>query len=169
MKSISRFFVLGLALMLPLVQAQAAAEGVRSAVSQMQTDVAAAKDKESFVAASKAFFSSLESVSASDRASAVKELKSGLTYDAQRKVDALIAAADAGVLSQDEINARAVEIAKSSAPTGAAWDGNGALVTGGVVLVILGALLITVGGGGGGGYYYDPFCYWDYYYGYVCY
>lgn len=182
MKKCSQLFVLALSILIPFTQTQMASasldSSVKAAVSTMSSEVASAKSKEAFAATAQKFLKNIEN--ASDKSKAIAELKSTLTFEAQRKVDALLADIDTGVLTNAEVQAKVTEIAKSSQSTGAAWEGGTLLIAGGIILVVLG--VVALSGGSvyvGTTYYCDPYdyysscyvptCYYDYYYGTVCY
>ena len=184
MKALSSLIVLALSIAMPMAQAQAQSQStevtlgdLRSAVNQLHSDLSSDQSKETFTSSSKTFFAKLQSLGPADRAAAVTELKSSLPYEAQDQVDALVDAASAGTLTNDQINARVLAIAKSSQISGAAWDAGPTYFIGGVVIFVLGILLLS------GGHVtfsatpayeppyppvYYPRCYNDPYYGLTC-
>ena len=143
MKRFSQMFVLFLALMLPTVQAHATEIGVRSAIDQLHADLTAAPTQTSVTVASRNFFANLRSLDASARANGIRVIKATLPYEAQDQVDALVDATLAGTLTNDQINARMVDIARGAQVEGAAWDAAPTLIIGGTILLILGIFILS--------------------------
>lgn len=175
MKKLSQLFVLVLSLALPLAQAGATEASVKAAIDGLHSELAAAKSKAAEGQAARNFMEKLTQMEKSgmDRTEIVRQLKTmALDHQTEAEVDALVAAAEAGVLSKDEVLSQALDIAKRTEATGAAYSGSAALYVTGALLVILGVVAIAASSDGYSYTYYDPYypyCYYDYYGYYYCY
>lgn len=142
MKHFSISFTLLILLNALFFQTKANAQALESSVKYLQHHLSSVQNKNEYYNLGKNFLNSLQEDYKKDKQNTIEQLRSQLSYESERKVNALLETMELGILSEAEIKSEIQKILLSSQATGAAWDGKAVLEIAGVTLILVGLIYI---------------------------